>query len=207
MTGSAKAQPCIDIPTPPDHQYTDQQMAEIINKHFVAVASDLPSLVTSDLPAFLPTPHPCPIVQPWDVYKELSKTKINKSGGPDGIPPQIIKNFALELSTPLADILNTSYKEGMMPRQWKRAVVVPVPKSNPPILQKLQPISLTDKFAKLAELLVSKWVLSDIEPHINEQQFGNRKAMSTTHCLVDMMNLLYKHSEAPEQFHFKNCSY
>ena len=59
----------------------------------------------------------------------LLKTKAGKAGGPDGISSRLIREFAQELSIkPLADILNKSYEEGACPPQWKKAVVVPIPK-------------------------------------------------------------------------------
>ena len=100
---------------------------------------------------FLPAKDPVPLLHPWHVYNELKKVKVNKSCGPDGIPPQLIKEFAYELSTPLTDVLNASFQEGFVPHQWRFAIVVPVPKQYPPRLDKLRSISLTDIFAKIAE--------------------------------------------------------
>ena len=56
-----------------------------------------------------------------------------------------------------------SYQHGIVPLQWKKATVIPLPKSSPPSWDKLRPVSLTDHFAKLAESFITEWILSDIE--------------------------------------------
>ena len=50
------------------------------------------------------------------------------------IPGKIVKEFAYELSIPFTDILNASFTEEVVPSQWKRGIVVPVPKQNPLVL-------------------------------------------------------------------------
>ena len=57
------------------------------------------------------------ILHPWEVYKELKAIKSSKASGPDGIPPKLIKEFAYELSSPLTDVLNCSFREGVVPHQ------------------------------------------------------------------------------------------
>ena len=40
------------------------------------------------------------------------KLNAKKSAGPDDLPGKLIKGFACELSTPVADIFNASLREG-----------------------------------------------------------------------------------------------
>ena len=54
-----------------------------------------------------------------------------KSAGPDGLTDELIREFACELSTPVADILNASLREGYVPQAWKDATNAPVPKEMP----------------------------------------------------------------------------
>ena len=63
---------------------------------------------------------------------------MGKAGGPDGISARFIKEFSYELSKPLTDILNQSYREGTVPCQWKKAVVVPIPNTKPANWEKLR---------------------------------------------------------------------
>ena len=104
-----------------------------------------------------------------------------------------MKEFAYELSIPFTDILNASFTEGVFPSQWKKGIVVPVPKQTPPpSLDKLRPISLTSIFAKVAEGFVAGWVIDDIGDSIDLRQFGNVDGVSTNHYLVNLIHYLFK---------------
>ena len=133
----------------------------------------------------------------YQVYAALKKTKLGKSSGPDGISARIVREFACELSDPLTDIFNQSYKDGVVPQQWKKAIVVPVPKTKPATWNKLRPISLTDHFAKVAEGFVATWLLADIQSKIDPNQYGNRKGVSTSHYLVKLLDTLHKNGDHP----------
>ena len=149
-----------------------------------------PSWFFGILEAYLPAKDSPPSLYPWDVYAELRKVKFTKATGPDGISPKLVKEFAYELSSPLTDILNCSYK-GVVPKQWKQAIVVPIPKTKPPRVDKLRPVSLTDCSAKIGEGFVTNWVLEDIQDKIDPQQFGNIKGISTSHYLVSLLHSLH----------------
>ena len=88
---------------------------------------------------------------------------VSKTGGPDNLSALVLKEFAYEFSTPVTDILNASFKQGVVPLQWKQANVIPIPKVKPPTLQKLRPISLTPLLAKLADNLVCKWIMNTVD--------------------------------------------
>ena len=150
------------------------------------------------LPAYLPAPSPCPLLRPWDVYKALAKIKHRSACGPDGISTRLINEFAVELATPLTHILNTSFQQVKSPDVWKRATVIPIPKTTPPTLEKLRLISLTDHFAKVAEGFIVKWFLGDLKPKLDPNQFGNRNHLSTSHCLINCIHVLFAHADIPK---------
>ncbi|KAM3849703.1 death domain-containing protein 1 [Diretmus argenteus] len=148
------------------------------------------------LPAFLPA-EPAPTIQPWEVYEKLKRVNTRKAAGPDQIPGRLIKEFACELSEPLADILNHSLQDGIVPPEWKSATVVPLPKSKPPSTSEIRPISLTSLLSKVAESFITQWTRKDILPQIDSQQFGCLPGRSTTHSLLDLTNDLYKSLDCP----------
>ena len=162
---------------------------------FADVSKHIAPLDTSLLPVYRPVESPPPHLYPWDVYDELRKVNPSKAAGPDGLKPQLIKEFAYELSVPLTDVLNTSLREGIVPIQWKKAIVVPIPKTRPPNKDKLRPVSLTSIFAKVAEGFVSKWILEDVGTKIDVKQFGNVKGVSTSHYLVNLIHFLHQGAE------------
>ena len=77
----------------------------------------------------------------------------------------------------------------------EKGIVVPVPKQNPPSLDKLRPISLTSIFAKVAEGFVSKWVIDYIGHAIDIRQFGNVAGVSTNHYLINLIHYLNEGAE------------
>ena len=81
------------------------------------------------------------------------KLNRSKAHGPDGIAGWVLKENADLLAAPIADILNSSYREGRLPPSWKEADVVPVPKQRhvQDINKLLRPISLTPILSKIAE--------------------------------------------------------
>ena len=170
-------------------------IANSINDIFTSVADDLDPLDLTSLPAYLPSPEPCSSVYVWEVYKQLRKIKSRKAGGPDGIPTSLIHEFAYELCKPLTNILNSSYQEGLVPNQWKKAIVIPLPKSFPPSWNNLRPVSLTDHFAKISEHFIVQWITSDIHINLDPNQFGSRKGVSTAHYLVKLIDNLCSHAE------------
>ncbi len=193
VTKSCQAELKLDVPGVDDHD--EKGKADAINSMFASVSDGIPPLDVSELPSFLPAQAPPPHLHPWEVYAELKKINPNKSGGPDMIPGRIIKEFAYELSTPLCDILNSSFAEGTVPTQWKKGIVVPVPKQSPPSVDKLRPISLTSIFAKIAEGFVSRWILEDIGHLIDKRQFGNVPGVSTSHYLTSLIHYVHQGAE------------
>ncbi|XP_019618323.1 PREDICTED: uncharacterized protein LOC109465472, partial [Branchiostoma belcheri] len=168
--------------------------AGAINTHLATICKALPPLDMDMLPAFLPATPP-PQVDPWQMYQRLKRVKVNKAPGPDAIPPTLIREFACELATPLTDITNASLQQGRVPPEWRDAIVIPVPKEQPADLDKIRPVSLTSQFAKVVEGFVLSWLLRDILPMVDTRQFGNLRGISTTHCLIEILDFFYKSSE------------
>ena len=116
----------------------------------------------------------------------LSSIKVHKSPGPDGIPNWLLRDFSSLLCQPLAAIYNSSIRQGSVPRIWKSAEVIPVPKIHPPasIQDDLRPISLLPTLAKVLEGIVRDWLMPSLEPLLDDNQFGCRPGRSTTHALT-----------------------
>ena len=95
------------------------------------------------------------------------------------------------------NVLNASFQQGEVPHLWKCAEIVPIPKCQPPTLQNLRPIALTSYFAKIAESFMAKWLLEDITKHIDSNQYGNRKGLSTNHYLIQLLHQIIENAENP----------
>ncbi|XP_053160851.1 uncharacterized protein LOC128349017 isoform X3 [Hemicordylus capensis] len=61
-----------------------------------------------------------------DVINCLEKLKINKSPGPDGFHPRVLKELKCKIADLLAKIYNSSLQSDSVPEDWKVASVTPV---------------------------------------------------------------------------------
>ena len=134
-------------------------------------------------------------MQPWEVFKYLRTLSQSKAGITGDLPVRIIREFAYELSVPLTNILNASFQQSEVPCQWKQAEIVPIPKVHPATILDLRPIALTSYFAKLAESFIAKWLLEDITKHLDCNQFGNRRGLSTNHYLIGLIHQILENAE------------
>ena len=176
--------------------HTNQQAAHLINDHFSAICQSLPSLDPAQLPAYLPSPSPPPIVHEYQVANKLSKFKLKRSTTPIDLPIKLYREFAIELATPLCSIINASINQGVCPKQWKTSYVTAIPKSSKPqSLDQLRPIAITPVPSLLCESFIFDWASHSIAAVIDKQQFGNIKSSSTTHCLISLLDFLYQNLE------------
>ena len=163
----------------------------MINETFANWSSDLNPLPSNyeELNLHLNTDE-LKTIQPYEVFNYLSKINIRKSGGPDDIPNWILRDFAFALADPVSHIFNQSLKLGKVPKLWKMANVVVIPKSNPPssIETDLRPISLTPTLSKILESIIGHWALPNIRPQLDCRQYGGIKGRSTTHELITILH-------------------
>ena len=68
--------------------------------------------------------------------------------------------------------------------------LLPIPKESPATISKLRSIPVTAHLAKVCEGFVSKWALEDMS--IDRNQYGSIKGSSTTHCLIELLVVLYR---------------
>ena len=163
--------------------------ADTINSHFAAVNSTLPPLNHESLPSFLPARSTPITLTEYEVFRHLSKIPATKAPGPGDIPPRLLKEFTYELAMPFCDIFNSSLREGVFPRRWKKAYAIPVPKTNcPDSLNDLRPVSLTANPGKTLERIVAEEVWKTVLPQLDPRQFGNVKGSSCLHYLVEYID-------------------
>jgi hypothetical protein len=170
-----------------------QLLADVINSALQQVSKDL--LPLSDLSA--PEVNDIPseyIIRPDEVFTALSHVNTYKSPGPDEIPNWFLKEFAFAIVDPVCHIFNESICSGLVPAAWKRANVVPIPKSNPPqsIHDDLRPISLTATLSKLLESQIGRRLLPKILDKLDPKQYGALRGRSTTHALVAVTHMWHQ---------------
>jgi hypothetical protein len=124
----------------------------------IAVANEINDAFLSPMAEFVPLApeffqnlvsnsqnEPTITITAGDVFEKLSKLNPRKAHGPDGIPTWVLKENADILELPVKEILNCSYRECRVPKSWRQADIVAIPKKKPitDINNHLRPISLT----------------------------------------------------------------
>ena len=171
----------------PDLTCEEAVLAENINEAFINIMKDYEPL-TDNEQVLMENDEPI-FVTELSVAKKLQTVNIYRAGGPDDLPNWVLREFADILAEPVADILNTSFSECRVPRVWKLADIIPLPKA-PTISnynKDLRPISLTSTLSKIAEGFVIERslkpvVLSSLDPC----QYGFIPGSPTTFALISM---------------------
>lgn len=123
----------------------DISLANHVSEGFLTPMKDFQPLTAQPTS---PVPHSefSLFVTSVEGFKALSAINPTKPQGPDGMPGWLLRENADLVANPICDILNTSYRDCRLPRAWKEADVIPVPKQKPiffPINKHLRPILLT----------------------------------------------------------------
>ena len=108
------------------------QLATHINLSFLSITNSmhpLCELEDNEIHTMDPNQMKCHISE-QDVCKELSNLKRDKATGPDCMLSWNLKDFAPELFTQIARILNASIRNCSVPEPWKEAEVILIPKVN-----------------------------------------------------------------------------
>ena len=126
----------------------------------------------------------------WEAYKALRDIKTKKAAGPDGIPSVVLKLFAFELAPVVADLYNSTLREGFIPPLLKSAIVHPLPKVTPTkcIEDDVRSISLTCQLAKVLEGFTLARVYPSIVGNLDRNQFAV-VGKSTEQALVYPLHL------------------
>ena len=102
---------------------------------------------------------------------------------------KLIKEYSIEFSYPLANIINRMIRHGEYPQSWKLETVTPVPKAFPPASPKeLRKIALTKNLSKIVEKILAEFMLEDMKDTRDPSQYGNEKGLSVQHYLINMIN-------------------
>ena len=180
----------------PNHQelnLNDQQCAERIAEHFASISREFAPLNPSLLPGRVRAKLDD------ECYLKIKATKKPHSVIPGDLPSEIVKEFTEELANPLANLCNNILRSANWPGQWKVEYVTPISKIPSPLSEDdLRPISLTAFFSKVMEQFVVMWLLDIFGEKMDFRQYGGMKGNSICHYLIEFINFILYHQDAPE---------
>lgn len=128
-----------------------------------------------------------------EVQEYLRTLPPNKAAGLDGIPNKIYSLLAPFIAGPLKVIFDLSVAQRRFPCDWKKGIVIPIPKTQPPVLHKLRTITLLPSPSKIFEKLLLKKMRNQIEPLFGGCQHAFRRAASTTTALLKLTDTATRH--------------
>ena len=96
-----------------------------------------------------------------EVMDKLTKLKVDKSPGPDGMHPHVLHRLRKELVTPLTKLFQLSAASGTLPEQWKTAhVSVLHKKQSRKSPSNYRPVSLTCVVCKIMESIIRDKIMT-----------------------------------------------
>ena len=125
---------------------------------------------------------------PSEFAAALQHLKPGKAPGPDSICPELILHAAPALKSWLRAFLSSCLRQLKIPKIWRRALVVAIPKPNKPEgdPKSYRPISLLCIPFKILERLIYARIEPIVDPLLPQEQAGFRRGRST----VDQVTLM-----------------
>ena len=163
----------------------DKKLAEILNKNFQKVFTQETSFNPGH--ELEQGKLNCMNVDKEELMSIMRKLDGRKAMGPDAVSGQVLKECSEELLEPLHNIINCSINTGKVPKEWKRADIVPIYKSGDkqePL--NYRPVSLTSVVCKICEIIIKKRWSQHLEEEnaICNSQFGFRQGRS---CVSNLL--------------------
>ena len=126
------------------------------------------------------------------------KNSLDKSNdttsGPDDIYNQILKHLPSDALEPLLNIMNEIWRTGQFPEDWRKAVIIPIPKpgKNKTEATNYRPIASTSCICKTMEIMINDRLVWFLESNnlISGNQAGFRKNYSTNDHLVRLESFI-----------------
>ena len=121
------------------------------------------------------------------VSKALKALNQYKSCGPDQLHPRLLIELADLLALPITILFNTTLKQGILPKDWRRAFISPIYKKGSKHLpENYRPISLTAILCKMMERFVRDKVVMHLLDNklLSNKQYGFISGRSTTTQLL-----------------------
>ena len=197
----------ISLTNDDDEPIEGQYIAEYMNEFFASLGArdrPMPRMVDCPPKASDSSGRPIQIEDPSKflfepIVKEevdtlIRKINISKSSGILQVSSRLLKDSFQALSDKLTHLFNLSIATAIFPAQWKKALVIPIPKTgDTKKAVNYRPISLLPLPGKMLEKLIHTQFSTYIEEigFLSDNQFGFRKQRSTSHAISQLLNQIY----------------
>ena len=168
---------------------TAKEKANIFNAYFSSVFRP-PSTACKNMPRAESEGNISEVTLDVDeVGQFLRDLDTSKACGPDGIPPRILQECALEIAPSICELFNRSLHTGNVPSEWKSANVTPVHKKDlKEPAEHYRPISLLPIVGKVLERCVCNRLYDHVKHLITKSQHGFLRRKS---CVTRLLSVLH----------------
>jgi len=173
-----------------EHHDVDGITAQVLNDHYANISTDQQYQESKLKQTAMDRRSD---ISDFEVFMMLDSLKATATGL-DDIPAWFLRLGAPVFAAPIAQLFNQSIKAGIVPSQWKTAIITPVAKVKQPAQPSdFRPISVTPVLSRMLERFIVK---SFIYPAIQlpnselffDDQYAFRPTGSTTAALVAILH-------------------
>ncbi len=133
--------------------------------------------------------------------KSFEKLNARKSNVPGSLPAKFLKFAALQIVPYYTHVINYSFKEMIVPCEWKKGFITPVPKEAKNIsIDTLRPITQTNIYSKVMEGFMFDKIYNQVISKLNINQYGALRKSSTSYYLVSLFNLVFQWLDKPNTY-------
>ena len=187
------------LPSHVEDNLTPDQSAERLAEYFSKISQEFEPICVENFPPWIKqklcngkTDLTKPVLEDWEVYEKLVRSKKPNSLIPGDLPVRLIKEFTPELSLPVAKIYNRITHTAEYPRQWVVEYQIAIPMVSPPLSEDdTRNIASTAYLSKQYESFIGDWVFPYIEPYIDPGQCVGLKGSSISHYLVKLLHFVH----------------
>lgn len=172
-----------------DHTYrTHEEICDALAKHHGADIDEETHMYQPTEPK-APTHHdhhhPIERIQHQEVTEAIKKAPTHSTIGQDDIGLKLLKAYHKGNPGHLEDVFTNILRAGKHPEEWKKAIVVPIPKANKPNYshpKSWRSLHLLSVVSKTLERIVLKRLqdFGDKNDTLNATQFGSRRNTGTS---------------------------
>ena len=127
-----------------------------------------------------------------EISNICSQLPVNKSKGPDNLPPILFREVSDHISASLFQIFKKVFQTSTFPSVWKEAIVSPIYKKGSKLnAENYRPVSLLSIPSKIFERILFKRLFLQVRPYLHKAQYGFMPGRSTVLQLLVMLQKIY----------------
>ncbi|XP_077560074.1 uncharacterized protein LOC144174936 [Haemaphysalis longicornis] len=130
-------------------------------------------------------------IEEWEVRAVLQSINCKSAAGLDGISNKTLRNLGDGAIASLRTYFNRCWRSRTLPKQWKTAKTVLIPKpGKPPSIKNLRPISLTSCVGKIVEHILNDRSQRYLESErlYPDTMLGFRERLSTQDAMIQLQH-------------------